>query len=300
MGGTDVDPAVLQAVASASGHAYQEAIVHIDAEIKAADGNYEPLINTLAPVGPYAYTILPQVDGDGNVKLPILTTREEIADAYAMIRGASDLLQVTGLTEVRGSWYLFQDNISRGHPKGAPQANDIRTLGLFPSGRGTGITGELVWFWPREMLGPPDEPHAAPDDPLQSRAQVNAKFTAYLDALRTHDVDGILHVLHDGVASALRDYVDDTGTLTQLEGKDAHRAYYRAFFDKYEVQSIEPLALVTDEWYVFAELRMTVVAKGGGDALTYHTAEYFMPSKDSRFIARIGHGTEPVRPLRDG
>ena len=294
MSGTDVDPAVLQTVASASAHAYQEAIEHIEAEIKAADGNYEPLINTLTPDGPYAYTILPQVTPDGGVKLPILTTREQIADAYAMIRGASDLLQVTGLTEVRGSWYLFQDNISRGQPKTAPQANDIRTLGLFPSGGGSGITGELVWFWPREMLGPPDEPHAAPGDPLQSRAQVQGNFARSLDALRTHNVDGILDVLHDGVASALRDYVNDTGTLTQLEGKDAHRAYYESFFDKYRVQSIQPLALVTDEWYVFAELRMTVVPQGGGDALTYHTAEYFMPSKDGRFIARIGHGTEPV------
>ena len=294
MGGTDVDPAVLQAVASASAHAYQEAIEHIEAEIKAADGNYEPLINTLSDEGPYAYTILPQVTSDGGVKLPILTTREQIADAYAMIRGASDLLEVTGLTEVRGSWYLFQDNISRGQPKGAPQANDIRTVGLFPSGRDSGITGELVWFWPREMLGPPDEPRSAAGDPLKSRALVQANFARSLDALRTHNVDGILDVLHDGVASALRDYVNDTGTLTQLEGKDAHRAYYQSFFDKYQVQSIQPLALVTDEWYVFAELRMTVVPQGGGDALAYHTAEYFIPSKDGRFIARIGHGTEPV------
>src|SRR5215472_915354 len=155
MGGTDVDPATLEAIAAVSAHAYEEAIVHIEAEIKAADGNYEPLINTLTGEGPYAYTILPEVKPDGSVKLPILTTREQIADAYAMIRGASDLLEVTGLTEIRGSWYLFQDNISKGQPKGAPQANDIRTLGLFPSGRAPGITGELVWFWPREMLGPP-------------------------------------------------------------------------------------------------------------------------------------------------
>jgi hypothetical protein len=123
---------------------------------------------------------------------------------------------------------------------------------------------------------------------------VQANFARSLDALRTSNVDGILDVLHDGVASALRDYVNDTGTLTQLEGKDAHRAYYQSFFDKYQVQSIQPLALVTDEWYVFAELRMTVVPQGGGGALAYHTAEYFIPSKDGRFIARIGHGTEPV------
>ena len=290
----DVDPAALQAVAAASAHAYKEAINHIEAEMKAADGNYEPLINTLTEQGPYAYTILPEVRPDGSVKLPILTTREQIAEAYAMIRGASDLLEVTGLTEIRGSWYLFQDNVSRGQPKGAPQANDIRTLGLFPSGRGTGITGELVWFWPCEMLGLPEESYTAAGDPLRSRAQVFDNYSRYLDALRTHDIDTILDVLHDGVASAVRDYVNDTGTLTELEGKDAHRAYYEAFFDKYQMRSAQPLALVTDEWYVFAELRMTVAPQGGGDALMYHTAEYFLPSKDGRFIARIGHGTEPA------
>src|SRR5262249_48570920 len=212
-----------------------------------------------------------EVKPDGSVKLPILTTREQIADAYAMIRGASDLLEVTGLTEIRGSWYLFQDNISKGQPKGAPQANDIRTLGLFPSGRATGITGELVWFWPREMLGPPDEPFVGGEDPVVARGDVFARYTRYLEALRTHDVDRILETLHDGVASALRDYVNDTGTLTQLEGKDAHQTYYDALFDKYQVQSVQSLAHVTDPWYVFAELRMTVTSKAGGDALTYHT-----------------------------
>ena len=294
MSGTDVEPVALETIAAASAHVYEQSIEHIEAEIKAADGNYEPLINTLTDEGPYAYTILPEVRPDGSVKLPILTTREQIAEAYAMIRGASDLLEVTGLTEIRGSWYLFQDNISKGQPKGAPEANDIRTLGLFPSGRDTGITGELVWFWPRSMLGPPDEPYAGSEDPLVARRKVFDRYARYLTALRTHDVDGILDGLHDGVASALRDYVNDTGTLTELEGKDAHRDYYNAFFDKYEVRSVQPLVHVTDEWYVFAEVRMTIAPSGGGDTLTYHTAEYFLPSKDGRFIARIGHGTEPA------
>jgi hypothetical protein len=289
----DVEPEVLRSIAAASEHAYEEAIEHIEAEIKAADGNYEPLINTLTDQGPYAYTILPEVQPDGSVKLPILTTREQIAEAYAMIRGASDLLEVTGLTEVRGSWYLFQDNISKGQLKGADEARDNHTLGLFPSGRDKGITGELVWFWPRSMLGPPDEPYAGSEDPVVARREVFDRYARYLESLRTHDVDGILEVLHDGVASALRDYVNDTGTLTELEGKSAHRDYYNAFFDKYEVRSVQPLVHVTDEWYVFAELRMTVASRSGA-TLTYHTAEYFIPSKDGRFIARIGHGTEPV------
>jgi hypothetical protein len=294
MSGTDVEASTLQAVAAASGHAFQQAIVHIAAEIKAADGNYEPLMNTLLDEGPYAYTLIPELHADGSVKLPILTTREQIAEAYAMIRGSSDLLEVTGLTEIRGSWYLFQDSIAVGRRKGDDQSSENYTLGLFPSGRRTGITGELVWFYPRSMLGAPGEQDLESKDPAAARRDAYERYARYLDALQSHDVDGILEDLHDGVASAVRDYVNSTGTLTELEGKDAHRAYYDAFFEKYAVRSVQPVAYHTDARYVFAELRMTVEPTGADTPLTYHTAEYYLPSKDGRFIARIGHGTEPV------
>src|SRR5262245_10053323 len=208
MGGTDVEPGTLQAVAAASGHAYTQAITHIEAEIKAADGNYEPLMATLLDKGPYAYTLIPELHPDGSVKLPILTTREQIADAYSMIRGGSDLLEVTGLTEVRGSWYLFQDSIAVGRRKGEEHSSENYTLGLFPSGRGVGITGELVWFYPRSMLGAPGEQDLESKDPAAARRDVYERYSRYVAALQAQDVDGILADLHDGVASAVRDYVN--------------------------------------------------------------------------------------------
>src|ERR1700720_3930526 len=134
MSAIDVDADILRTTAAASAHAYEQTIKHVEAEIMAANGALEPLIDTLTAQGPYAYTILPEVHPDGSVKLPILTTREEIADAYAMIRGASDLLEVIGLTELCGSWYLFQDAIAKGRRKGADEVSDNYTLGLFPSG----------------------------------------------------------------------------------------------------------------------------------------------------------------------
>ena len=30
------------------------------------------------------------------------------------------------------------------------------------------------------------------------------------------------------------------------------------------------------------------------DELAFHTAEFFIPANDGRFIARIGHGTDPA------
>ena len=292
----DVDREILRTTAAASAHAYQESIIHIEAEIKAANGLYEPLINTLTPEGPYAYTILPELRRDGSVKLPILTTREEIAKTYAMIRGASDLLAVIGLTEIRGTWYTFQHNISRGRLKGSDEVSTHETLALFPSGQGPGITGELVWVRvPRSALGPRGGASASSDDPLLAREQVYDQYDRYLDALRANNVEAVLNPLHDSVASAVRDYVNDTGTLTELEGKDSHRSYYRAFFDKYEVRSVEPLSQVTEDWYVFAELRMAVARRDGeGGTVAFHTAEFFLPSNDGRFIARIGHGTGPA------
>ena len=96
------------------------------------------------------------------------------------------------------------------------------------------------------------------------------------------------------VASALRDYAHDTATLTELEGKDAHRAYYEAFFDKYRVQSIQPLALVTDEWHQsFVPGRtadpMDVVADVAGAALG---------AAAGVLAARWRRATDPSQPSR--
>ncbi len=297
----DTDPNFLRQAADVSGHAYEQSITHVEAEIK---GVIPELMETLTPEGPYGYTIMPEVRADGSVGLPIITTREGIREAYQLIRGMSELLSVTPLTEIRGSWYTFQDNLSRGRLKeNGYEGPPHQTLALFPSGAGTGITGELVWVRvPRSRLGG----DAGPADAEASgetlsvaleREKVYRRHCEYLDALRKSDLEGVLSTLHSRAASALRDYVNETGTLTSLEGIDAHRAYYQAFFEKYEVRSVNTLSLVAEDWYVFAEARFTVGARGTDQTLAFNTAEFYLPANDGRFIARIGHGTDP-NPLR--
>jgi hypothetical protein len=296
MDAIEADPKVLEAVATASAHAADQAITHIDEEIKARDvTKLEPLLGSLAASGPYAYTIMPQIT-DGSVRLPVLTTFDEIHEAYKFIRGMSALHEVIGLTEVRGSWYLFQDSMTRGGPHQSDVINDRQTLGLFPSGVGEGITGELVWLRiPRAQLGAADEVDVFADaDELHARKQVYDQYERFLDGLRANDVDAIADTLHDGVASAVRDYVGATGTLVELQGIAAHRDWYRALFAKYEVRGVQRLYQVTDDWYVFAELRVTVTARADGRTFAFHTAEFHVPAKNGRFIARIGHGTEPA------
>jgi hypothetical protein len=295
--GVDVDPEVLAAAAAASAHAYEQAIVHVGEEIKARDpGNLTALMGSLAPEGPYAYTIMPRVSADGTIELPVLTTREEIHGAYEFVRGLSDLHEVIGLNEVAGAWYLFQDGMTVGGPKDSDVRNHRQTLGLFPSGTERGITGELVWLRsPREGLGGPDDVDAfAEDDELHARHRIHGAHQAYLAGLRANDLDAILEPIHDLASSAIRDYVAGTGALIELTGKDAHRAWFGELLAAFEVREVQAIHLVTADWYVFAELRITADRRDGSGTVAFHTAEFHVVARDGRFIARIGHGTEPV------
>jgi hypothetical protein len=87
----DIDAGLLREGAEAAAHAAEQTTIHIEAEMV---GLVPGLLETLKDEGPYAYSLLSDVGPDGSVTLPILTTREEIRDAYTMIRGASDLLGV--------------------------------------------------------------------------------------------------------------------------------------------------------------------------------------------------------------
>jgi len=291
----EMDSGLLQQSAAAAVHAAEQTTIHIEAEIV---GRVPELLETLTPQGPYAYTILPEVHPDGSVKLPILTTRDGIRDAYQFIRGASDLLSSEPLVEIRGTWYSFHEALSCGRAKGSDMVREVETLALFPVSTGKGITGELVWMRvPRAKLGRGRGPTDASTDELTLRRQLLALHDRYVEALRAADVDRILDVMNDDVQAAVRDYVDDTGTLISLDGKEAHRTFYKSLFKKYDVHAVDLLDRVVQEWYVFAELRLTACRRDGagkGGTLAFHTAEFFVPASDGRFIARVGHGTDPM------
>jgi hypothetical protein len=289
----DTDPRLLKKSADAALHAAEQSWVHMEAEYA---GKIPELMETLAPEGPYGYTIIPQVHPDGGVKLPIMSTREGIEQAYKMIRGASDLLSSEAIVEIRGSWYTFTEAVNRGRLKGQTDVREAQTAALFPSSSGKGITGELVWARvPLSNLGRNKKPVDEVANRLSLRRELLALHDRYLEALRASDVEGVLNAMDDGVQAAVRNYVEDTGALISLDGKEAHRTYYRNLFETYDVQSVEFLDRVAQEWYVFAELRFTARPRaGGGETVAFQTAEFFIPASDGRFIARIGHGTDPA------
>ena len=184
--------------------------------------------------------------------------------------------------------------MSAGRPKGESQARPVaNVLTLYTAGTWPGINGELAWpRLPPQLLGKGTASPEPVADPIQVRRDLLALHTTSVQALADMDADALAATMHDGVQSAVRDYVADTGALAQLEGKPANRAYYAAFFEKFEVVGVDLLDRVVQDWYVFAELRMTVQPRGGGAPSAFHVAEYFIPANDGRFIVRIGYGTD--------
>ena len=119
---------------------------------------------------------------------------------------------------------------------------------------------------PRSVLGGGDPPADAPTEEMHLREQVFQQHDRFLQALLLAHLDGVLGTIHDRAASAVHDYVEDTGTLTSLVGEEAHADYFRAFFDKFEVVSVEPLYRAAEDWYVFAEIRVAANVKSGSEA----------------------------------
>jgi hypothetical protein len=260
-------------------------------------GDIDKLMETLVDKEPYAYTIMPQVSPEGAVRSPVMTTFDEVRDCYKMVRGRSDLLRVEPLVELKGSFYVFHNNLSYGRIRatGYENPDGTPTIAIFPVAAGKGITGELVWARvPRERLGMGPEPDGPVLEGAAARRQNLIQHEAYLQAVRANDVEAVLATMNDGIQANVRDHVSDTGTLVAANGKDAYRAYLEGFFARFEVLSAEHIHRIAEDWYLFAEVRIAVRERATGKSLAWTSAEFFIPAKDDRFIVQTGHTTDPA------
>src|SRR5207249_3235643 len=154
----------------------------------------------------------------------ILRTREEVRAGYVIIHDKAILTGLVPLTEIHGDWYTFVDGIGSGIQKATGEAGESDSLILFPTGDVEGITGEL--FWNRH---PPFGEDAAPALGASVAGGRRACLEAherFLAALRGADAASLASLMDEGVQTAVRNYVDDTGTLTALDGKAEFRPFY--------------------------------------------------------------------------
>jgi hypothetical protein len=227
--------------------------------------------------------------------MPVQTSHDGIEEMYKMIRGASDVLSAEPVIDVRGTWYAFLEVFTRSRLKATGEERGMEMVLVLPVTTGPGITGELAWTkLPREFLGR-DLQVAEPREPIDMRRLLLALHDEYLDALRAHDAAGMTKVFSSSCYCAVRDYVEDTGSLAALDDLAGLQSHYEAFFQRFEVQSVEVLERVVQDWYVFAEVRLEVLERSGDDAGTryaFHTASLFAPGKEDKFIVQIGHGSD--------
>jgi hypothetical protein len=287
----DIDPELLQRSAEAAQKAADAGIRHVGYEI---EGDVEKILRTLAPQGPYGFTVRQQMLPDGGLKMQVQTTFSEIAEEYQITRDMCDVLSHRPLVDIRANWYLFQEVVNTGCLRGAPDDVHVNeTLVLLPVASGGGITGEIFWYRvPPEVLGRGRAPANVATETMPVRLMLLERHDRYLAALRKGDAEAMLSEMNDSIQLGVRDYVNETGTLTAPEDKSTYGPYWRGFFSKYDVQSVDILERVIQEWYLFSELRLTLRRRADGKTVAFHTAEFFIPAKDGRFIAQIGHGTD--------
>jgi hypothetical protein len=226
--------------------------------------------------------------------MQVQTTFEEIAEEYQITRDMCDVLSHLPLIDIRASWYLFQEVVNTGNLRSAPDdVHTNETLVLLPVASGGGITGEIFWYRvPPETLGRGPIPADVPTETMPVRLMLMERHDRYIGALKKGDAEAMLKEMNESVQLGVRDYVNETGTLTAPEDKSTYGLYWRAFFKKYEVLNVEIMERVIQEWYLFSEVRLTLRRRDSGKTVAFHTAEFFIPAKDGLFIAQIGHGTD--------
>jgi hypothetical protein len=189
--------------------------------------------------------------------------------------------------EISGDWYTFMYgqaesiDLTTGVTRFSPTAVMFPSLGL------EGITGEL-------LLGrPADLTEARPSGELGRELRVLAAHEKLIDMLRNGDVDGIIRLTHPKTQVGVRDYVNETRTVTEIHDVGAARAYLTSYYERFTVRSIEPIDRYVGDYFSFAELRWTVDDSRTGQTLQYHTAEMTDIDDHGIYRARIGMGTDP-------
>lgn len=288
----DIDPELLRQSAAAQQHAAAEGWNHVTLE---STGHIPTILGTLVPEGPWAWAIMTHAQPDGSISLPVHTNFEGIEEMYKMIRGYSDVLGADPMLEIRGEWYSFHEDVATNREKTSGTVGEREMVLVLPVTSGPGITGELAWVRTDRTLLGKDLPVAEPKSPLEIRRHLLALHGEFLEGFRRNDAAGMAATFSSGCQSAIRDYVQDTGTLTGLDDLSGLQNHYEAFFDVYDVQSVELLHRVIQEWYLFAEIRIEMTVRAGdqqGKRKAFHTASLLIPGKEDKFIVYIGHGTD--------
>ena len=290
----DIDPELLRQKGEAAVHAAEQTRIHLAAEMT---GQVPKVMDSLVKEGPLTYTTSRGFDSesDAGPGLEVSTTRDAVREYYTAVHRETRTYSFLSLVEICGEWYTFHEGIANVWFKATGETVDTTTLLLFPSGAGEGVTGELVWQ--RDFAADADGSRVNLLASDQVRRQEVLQHDRYLQALKSGDLEEVIDIFSADIQGAIRDYANDPGELIKVDGRQALRELYQSLFEKYDVQSADAICRVAQDSYVFAETRVTAKALKGpeaGKTVAFHTADWFVPGSDGRFLARVGYGTDPA------
>lgn len=250
----------------------------------------DDILATLVPEEPYAYTVSPQLKGDGSIpRQHFVSSAADLRASYEDLHRVSHVRKMEAIAEFRGQWYVFNYGLGEGLAKATGDVMYTPTAVLFPTMGKMGITGEL--FWMRSASGAPYT--GGRETPLAAETAILARHEELLNGLRAGDIDAVANLFHPDSQTGVRDYVTDSGTLAGLHSRDELRDYLDRFYKRFQVHEIQLVNRLATDWFAFAELLWVVSKRDDpGQKLYFYTAEFGEVRPDGLFASRIGHGTE--------
>jgi predicted SnoaL-like aldol condensation-catalyzing enzyme len=247
---------------------------------------------TLATDAPLAWTLANDFTDDGAVRFLTGTTVDEIRGQYEQLRKQIEIHRWRATLEIRQGWYTVSQGVCTAKHVPTGTFNESETVTLFPVGN-DGILGEIQVgiVGHRPDGGVPSDNGSLPE----TRLAALAFHDAYMDALRTEDVEHIVAAHSPKVTTAIRNYLTDDSNLLTTNGPAELAAYFTSLFERYRVVDVQLVNRVAETWYVFAELHWTVEERTGeGRTLEFCTAELSPFGSDGHYLVRTGSGTHPV------
>jgi hypothetical protein len=248
---------------------------------------------TLAADAPLAWTLAREGDSAGSWRFLTGTTVDEIRDQYETLREAIEIHGWNALVEIRQGWYTLTHGVVTLKQVASGLTTQSETVALFPVGP-DGILGELQIGTVGRL---PDgrTPSDEGQQPPLTRLAALLAHDAYLDALRTENVDDIVAAHSPKGAVAIRSYLTEESSLLNTDDIEAVREHFAELFHRYQVRDIQIINRVAEPWYVFAELHWIVEERAeGGRTLEFCTAEISPLDPEGKYWIRTGAGTDPV------
>jgi len=250
------------------------------------------IVDTLATDAPLAWTLAREGDGEGSFRFLAGSTVDEIRGQYEALREELEIHGWRALLEIRQGWYTVSQGVCTLKLVPGGETTRGETVTLFPVGN-DGILGELQVGTVGRL---PDGRAPSDDDrlPLRRLAAL-ASHDAYIEALRTENVDAIVAAHSPKGAVAIRSYVTDASSLLNTTDLAALGEYFSELFRRYRMRDVRLVNRVAETWYVFAELHWIVEERAGDRrTLEFCTAELSPLDAEGRYWVRTGAGTDPV------